>query len=154
MARLGTTLMAIIGAGGLLLASSAMAAPEDTPSGQSVTTQTRVRSGAQVGDAGAAAGQRGAGHVRRLGPGDASGNQGVKPNDGTGFGSPGHLGGSDGEGSRAGSSATSRKGTSNGGAGVGSRSRVRTPGSSGATGTCTGAGARSGARGGGSRSRR
>jgi hypothetical protein len=157
MARLGTTLMAIIGAGGLLLASTTMAAPEDTTSGSPATAQTRAQQGRQQTDAGPAGRQQQAGRARTLGPGDGTGNAGVKPNDGTGFGSPGRFAGTGGKAVQAGSSTKSRKQASKAGASTGGRSRARTFAGSGSRGTCTGAGARrggSGSRRGGSGSRR
>jgi hypothetical protein len=56
---------------------------------QKTTVQQRTMTGDPTGEQTPAAAK---GHTRQLGPGDGTGNQGVPPADGTGFGSPGRLG--------------------------------------------------------------
>lgn len=122
-------------------------------------TQTRAKKGDVNGQVQSAQSN---GATRRLGPGDGAGNQGVKPENGTGNGSPGRLGdvqgngNGKGKGNKNGKAAKSGKGNSRSTGSVkGSmtRSRARDLSASG-SGTCTGAGAGSQRRAVGSRGSR
>jgi len=86
----------IVAAALLVLGVSDRAAAQQEPDG---TPQSQQRYGA--GGPSATDTQVGQGHTRQLGPGDGTGNQGVKPADGSGFGSPGRLGGGSDQGSKA-----------------------------------------------------
>jgi hypothetical protein len=82
------TITTIIGGGALILATAGIGvAQEATPD---PATQTQAQ---RLDENGRAQGvQNQTGSARRLGPGDGTGNQGVKPADGSGNGSPGRMG--------------------------------------------------------------
>lgn len=148
----------------LILALASPAAAQRRASAQvgsecSNKQQTRTR--AEKGDVnGQVQSAQSNGATRRLGPGDGTGNQGVKPENGTGNGSPGRLGDAqgngNGKGNKNGKAATSGKGNSRStGSAKGSMTRSRARDLSGSgSGTCTGAGAGSQRRAGGSRGSR
>ena len=85
------------------------------------------------------------GATRKLGPGDGTGNQGIKPQDGTGNGSPRQTWASNGKTrakkqGKAAKSGNGNSGSSGSGRGTLSRSRARNLSGSG-NGNCTGSGA-------------
>lgn len=154
------TLTTLIGGWALILATAGIAnAQETTPD---PANQTQARQGRNQG-----------GSARLLGPGDGTGNQGVKPADGSGNGSPGRMGaGSTNRKGEAAAPAQSKaeqkaakkaakkaikaaaKNGGNGGgngqsAGSGTRTQARDLSGSG-SGSCTGTGSGSQRRGGGS----
>jgi hypothetical protein len=106
----------------LVLGVSDRAAAQQEPD---VTAQTQTQQRQGAGDPASgqgAAAQAREGHTRQLGPGDGTGNQGVKPSDGSGFGSPGRLGSGTDQGSKSAQGA--RKSDGNG------SSKSRGPGAS------------------------
>jgi len=127
------TITTIIGSAALLLATTGIAgAQEAAPDTTKKQTQTQAKKGDRSIQDQA---------------------QGLKPQDGTGNGSPGQTGAAKGKATEKGKSGKNGKGNSEyrgSGKGIHSRSRNRTPGASG-SGSCTGAGSRSRRGGGGSR---
>jgi hypothetical protein len=147
MKSIAQQLTIVLGTAALVLASAGFAgAKEGTQnhSGEKVQTQSRKPSRSGQGQAPKAREQAGA--ARKLGPGDGTGNQGVRPQDGSGNGSPGRQGagtaatkgrGSNkGKGSKAGQGTSGSRGSSQGAL---ARSRTRNPN---AAGSCDGSGAR------------
>ena len=150
------TITTLIGGAALILTTASFAvAQEATPDPNQNQTQTQARKGDVKGQA---QGAQSKGATRRLGPGDGTGNQGVKPQDGTGNGSPGRLGDVQGNGNgkgkgnksgRAAKRSKSNSRSTGSGQGTMTRSRARDLSGSG-SGTRTGAGAGSQRRAGGS----
>ena len=141
MKKMTQIITTIIGGGALVLATAGIAgAQEITPDPAKKQTQTQAKKGDRSIQDQA---------------------QGLKPQDGTGNGSPGQTGAAKGKATEKGKSGKNGKGNSEyrgSGKGIHSRSRNRTPGASG-SGSCTGAGTRyrrggSGSRGSGSGGRR
>jgi hypothetical protein len=161
------TITTLVGGAALILTTAGLAnAQQTTP--DPATKQTRAKKGDGSGQDPAQGAQNAAGATRRLGPAEGTGNAGVKPQDGTGNGSPGRLGarssggskaargsaGAKGSGSTAGKASKKRAGPSGAdgnGQGHLTRSRARNVSRSGSS-TCTqtGAGSRGAARGAGS----
>jgi hypothetical protein len=128
------------------LATAGLAgAQEATPGTAEKPTQSQAKKGDASGQGQAQGVRNETGATRKLGPGDGTGNQGIKPQDGTGNGSPGQTGASNGktQAKKQGKAAKSGKrnsGSSGSGRGTLSRSRARNLSGSG-NGNCTGSGA-------------
>jgi len=158
MKRFAQQLTIALGAAALVLASAGLAgAQEDTRNQSGDQIQTQARNASRDGQGQAPKVREQAGAARKLGPGDGTGNQGVRPQDGSGNGSPGRQGAAagtlsghgdtNGKGSKAGTGASNSRGSSKRNL---TRSRARISRSAGAA-SCTGSGTRSRRATGGSR---
>ena len=156
MKHIAQTLTIAIGAGALVLATAGFTgAQETTPNRNDRQDQTQPRKAVSNGQGQGT--QKQTVSARRLGPGDGTGKQGLRPQDGSGNGSPGRQrassivvkdrGGTNGEASKAGKGSAGSRGS---GQGTMTRSRARSANAAAAR-TCYGSGARSRRATGGSR---
>jgi hypothetical protein len=144
-------ILTMVAATVLLLGTAGFTAAQDQANDQTAGRQSQGNGGPAQEEGPAGAGN---GNIRQLGPGDGTGNQGARPTDGSGYGSPGRLGsGADNAKGRPGiGSGANRQGSGNGtkqgSGGSSARSRSRAVSGSGPGGSlCNGTGQHRGATG-------
>ena len=146
MKKIVKAVTTIIGSAALLLATTGIAdAQEAAPQTTKKQVQNQAKKGNGTGQSQEHGAQNKPGSTGKLGPGDSTGNHGIKPQDGTGNGSPQQAGFGNGKATKNGKAAKNGKGQSaSKGSVKGTSPRSRARAHSGSRdGSCTGSGARS-----------